>query len=153
MIKWKEEMTIEANIEQVWSLFKDEQIKKLMPKIEEHILLENKNDSVGAKHAQSYHEGNQLQTYIVETVGYEDSPTKKRKQTQFEMGQSFDVFYSFTLLKEEEYRTKFIYEGSNKGKGLMGKAMLLSGSKKTRHQTIITFMERVKDEALKLQED
>ncbi|MGB6407002.1 MAG: SRPBCC family protein [Planococcus donghaensis] len=149
MVKWKEEMTIDANIEKVWRLFKDENIKQVMPKIEEHILLENNNNELGAKHAQSYHEGGQLQTYIVETVGYEDLPDKKLKQTQFEMGQSFDVFYSFTLVKENENQTKFIYEGFNKGKGLMGKAMLLSGSKKTRKQTVTTFMERVRDEALK----
>lgn len=150
MVKWKEEMIIDAAIEKVWSLFKDDNIKKLMPKVEEHILLEHNNDQLGAKHAQSYHEGNQLQTYIVETVGYEDMPDKKLKQTQFDMGQSFQVFYSFTLLKEAENRTKFIYEGTNKGKGVMGKAMLLSGSKKTRQQTVTAFMERVRDEALKL---
>ncbi|MBT2570805.1 SRPBCC family protein [Planococcus sp. ISL-110] len=150
MVKWKEEMVIDSEIEKVWSLFKDDNIKKLMPKVEEHILLENSNDQLGAKHAQSYHEGSQLQTYIVETVGYEDLPDRKLKQTQFDMGQSFQVFYSFTLLKEGENHTRFVYEGSNKGKGLMGKAMLLAGSKKTRHQTVTAFMERVRDEALKL---
>ncbi|WP_142830046.1 SRPBCC family protein [Planococcus soli] len=150
MVKWKEEMTIDASIDNVWSLFQDENIQKLMPKVEEHILLENSPDQLGAKHAQSYHEGNQLQTYIVETVGYEDLPEKKLKQTQFDMGQSFQVFYSFTLLKEGENQTRLIYEGTNKGKGLMGKAMLLSGSKKTRQQTVTAFMERVRDEALKL---
>ncbi|ANU10989.1 hypothetical protein A1A1_07934 [Planococcus antarcticus DSM 14505] len=150
MVKWKEEMVIGASIEKVWSLFKDDNIKLLMPKVEEHILLENSNDQLGAKHAQSYHEGTQLQTYIIETVGYEDLPDSKLKQTQFDMGQSFGVFYSFTLLKEDENRTRFIYEGVNKGKGLMGKAMLLSGSKKTRLQTVTAFMERVRDEALKL---
>ncbi|WP_394119973.1 SRPBCC family protein [Planococcus donghaensis] len=150
MVKWKEEMMIDADIEKVWSLFRDENIKKLMPKVEEHILLENDNDQLGAKHAQSYHEGSQLQTYIIETVGYADSPDKKLKQTQFDMGQSFTVFYSFTLVKDGENRTKFIYEGTNKGKGLMGKAMLLSGSKKKRQQTVTTFMERVRDEALRL---
>lgn len=149
MVKWKEEMTINANIEKVWRLFQDENIKRLMPKVEEHILLENNNNELGAKHAQSYHEGGQLQTYIVETVGYEDMPDKKLKQTQFEMGQSFDVFYSFTLRKENENQTTFVYEGLNKGKGLLGKVMLLSGSKKTRQQTVMTFMDRVKEEALK----
>lgn len=150
MVKWKEEMTIDVNIEKVWRLFQDENIKLVMPKIEEHILLEKDNNELGAKHAQSYHEGGQLQTYIVETVGYEDLPDKKLKQTQFEMGQSFDVFYSFTLVKENDNQTRFVYEGFNKGKGLMGKAMLLSGSKKTRQQTVTTFMERVREEALKL---
>lgn len=149
MVKWKEEMTINANIEKVWRLFQDENIKRLMPKVEEHILLENNNNELGAKHAQSYHEGGQLQTYIVETVGYEDISDKKLKQTQFEMGQSFDVFYSFTLRKENENQTTFVYEGLNKGKGLLGKVMLLSGSKKTRQQTVMTFMDRVKEEALK----
>ena len=150
MIKWKEEMIIDAGIEKVWSLFRDENIKKLMPKVEEHILLENNDNQLGAKHAQSYHEANQLQTYIVETIGYEELPDKKRKQIQFDMGQLFKVYYSFTLLPDGENRTKFIYEGFNKGKGLLGKAMLLSGSKKSRQQTIQAFMERVRDESRKL---
>lgn len=150
MVKWKEEMIIDASIENVWSLFKDDNIRKLMPKVEEHILVENGPDQLGSKHAQSYHEGSQLQTYLVETVGYEDSPEKKLKQTQFDMGESFHVFYSFTLLKVDGNRTKFIYEGTNKGKSMMGKAMLLSGSKKSRQQTVTAFMERVRDESLKL---
>lgn len=150
MVKWKEEMIIAVELDKVWSLFRDDCVQKLMPKVEEHVLLENDHDQLGAKHAQSYHEGGQLQTYIVETVGYEDLPDRKVKQTQFDMNQLVAVFYSFTLLKDGEKRTKFIYEGFNKGKGMMGKAMLLSGSKKTRQQTIKTFMERVRDEALKL---
>ncbi len=150
MVKWREEMIIDAEIEKVWSLFQDENIKKLMPKVEEHLLVENEDNQLGAKHAQSYHEANQLQTYIVETVGYEDLPDKKLKQTQFDMGQLFKVFYSFTLLPEGENRTKFIYEGFNKGKGLLGKTMLLSGSKRSRQQTIQAFMDRVRDESMKL---
>lgn len=36
MIQWKEERIIESNIENVWSLFFDKNIKKIMDKVEEH---------------------------------------------------------------------------------------------------------------------
>lgn len=39
MIQWKEEIIIESNIEKVWSLFFDKNIKKIMDKVEEHTLI------------------------------------------------------------------------------------------------------------------
>ncbi|MFJ5623032.1 hypothetical protein ACIQD3_09910 [Peribacillus loiseleuriae] len=49
MIRWREETIIETNIEKVWSLFLDEDIKKIMPKVEEHTLIEKKEKEVGGK--------------------------------------------------------------------------------------------------------
>ncbi|RNF41144.1 SRPBCC family protein [Planococcus salinus] len=148
MVKWNKEAIIEANIEKVWELFQDRNIKQIMPKIEEHQLLENNDDEAGAKHAQTYYEGSQLQTYIVETLAYDDTPDRKHRQIRFIMGQSFEVMYSFTLLKAGENRTKFIYQGHNKGVNLVGKAMLLAGNKKKAEETVTKFMERVELAAL-----
>lgn len=43
MIQWKEEIVINKSIEHVWSLFLDKNIKKIMPKVEEHTLIEKRN--------------------------------------------------------------------------------------------------------------
>ncbi|MFP8782444.1 SRPBCC family protein [Planococcus plakortidis] len=147
MVKWKEEMLIEAPIEQVWSLFQDEQIQRIMPKIESHELLEGKNDATGAKHAQVYTEGKQQQRYIVETLSYVDEPGRKYRETAFVMGQMFKVRYAFTLEKKSAQRTRFVYEGQNKGMNVTGKMMLLAGSKKAARNTVLNFMNRVKDQA------
>jgi len=149
MVKWKEERVIPANIETVWNLFSDKNIKRLMPKIEEHLLLENNDDEAGAKHAQSYYEGKQFQSYIVETLVFEDLPERKHRHTRFVMSQLFQVDYRYTLEKLSETETRFIYEGSQKGLTLTGKAMLLSGSKAKRQETVQAFMDRVESEAAK----
>src|SRR5690606_18969791 len=91
MVKWKEQMVIEAPIEQVWELFQDEKIERIMPKVESHDLLEGEPNATGAKHAQVYTEGKQQQRYIVETLSYVDEPDRKYRETAFEMGQMFKV--------------------------------------------------------------
>ncbi|RAZ68315.1 SRPBCC family protein [Planococcus maitriensis] len=147
MVKWKESMVIEAPIEQVWELFQDEQIQRIMPKVESHDLLEGENNAMGAKHAQVYTEGKQQQRYIVETLSYVDEPGRKYRETSFGMGQMFKVRYAFSLEKETEQSTRFIYEGENKGMNVTGKMMLLAGSKKAARNTVLNFMNRVKEQA------
>ncbi|MFC3211595.1 SRPBCC family protein [Planomicrobium okeanokoites] len=149
-MKWKEEMMIKQPIEKVWQLFLDENAKILYPKLEDHVLVENENNETGAKHAQSYMEGKQLQTYIVETKLFEDTPNKKVRHTRFEMNGLFEVNYVFTLDKKGEDLTLFTYEGTQKGLTVTGKAMLIAGSKKRRNETVIDFMQRVETKAEKL---
>lgn len=149
MVKWKEEKIIHVNIEKVWRLFSDKNIKRIMPKIEEHILLENNHDEAGAKHGQSYYEGEQLQNYVVETMAYEDTADRKYKRTSFVLSQLFKVDYRYTLEKLSETETRFIYEGYQKGITLTGKIMLMTGSKAKRKETIQAFIERVEAEASK----
>lgn len=147
MVKWKEQMIIDAPIEKVWNLFQDEQIQRIMPKVESHDLLEGKNNATGAKHAQVYTEGKQQQRYIVETLSYVDEPDKKYRETTFEMEHMFKVRYAFSLEKESSQSTRFIYEGQNKGISVTGKMMLLAGSKKAARNTVLNFMNRVKERA------
>jgi hypothetical protein len=148
LIKWKEELEIHANIERVWRLFQDENIQKIMPKIEDHQVVEKKNNTLGAKHAQSYTEGNQMITYIVETVNYVDEPDRKLKHTRFQMSGTIEVEYIIRLEKMTNLKTKLIYEGSNKGMTVTAKLMLMAGSKSKRDETVKGFMDRVKREAL-----
>ncbi|WP_394173438.1 SRPBCC family protein [Guptibacillus hwajinpoensis] len=150
MIQWKEEIIIEANIEKVWSLFSDENIKRIMPKVEEHHLIEKREDEVGAKHKQTYREGKRLETYIVETLAYEDLVDKKLKKISFVLGKAFEITLTFTLLKIDDTHTKFIYEGQNKGVNFVGRAMLKLGSEKSNLKVVNEFMERVNKEALEI---
>lgn len=147
MVKWKEERVIPENIETVWRLFSDNNVKRLLPKVEEHILLENNDDEAGAKHGQSYYEGSQLQYYVVETLAFEDFPERKYRHTRFVLSQLFQVDYRYTLEKVSDTETRFVYEGSQKGLTMTAKAMLLSGSKAKRLETVHAFMDRVESEA------
>ncbi len=151
LVKWKEEIIIKQPIEKVWQLFLDKNAKVLYPKLESHELFENKPDEIGAKHGQSFKQGNQLQTYIVETVAFDDSPTKKFRHNRFEMNGLFEINYLFTLDKKGEEETLFTYEGSQKGLTAAGKMMLLAGSRKGREQTIRDFMQRVQTKAEKME--
>ncbi|WP_430786549.1 SRPBCC family protein [Virgibacillus flavescens] len=151
MIQWKEEVFIERNIEKVWSLFFDENIKRIMPKVDEHTLIEKNETQAGAKHRQTYREGKRVETYIVETLAYEDLADKKRKNICFVIGKAFEVNLEFTLLRVDETNTKFIYEGQNKGVNFVGRAMLKLGSTNSNNKVVIEFMNRVEEEVLKIQ--
>jgi len=148
VIQWKEETIIVTDIEKVWSLFSDKNINKIMPKVEVHTLIEKKEVEVGAKHQQTYREGKRLETYIVETLAYEDLTEKKQKQINFVLGKAFEITLTFTLLKIDDTHTKFIYEGQNKGVNFVGRAMLKLGSDKSNNKVVKEFMEKVKEEAL-----
>jgi hypothetical protein len=147
VIHWKEDIVIEKNIEKVWSLFLDKNIKKIMPKVEEHILIEKKENEVGAKHQQKYREGKRVESYIVDTLAYEDLEAKKLKQISFVLGKAFEITFSFTLLKIDETHTKFIYEGQNKGANFVGRAMLKLGNEKSNNIVVKEFLQKVNQEA------
>lgn len=149
MIEWKEETIIEANIERVWDLFSDKNIKRIMPKVEEHTLIEKTEEEVGAKHQQKYREGKRVETYIVKTTQYENTNNKKVKQTSFILGKAFEITTTFTLLKIDESHTNFIYEGQNKGVNFVGRAMLKLSSKNANNDVVKEFLDRVREEALK----
>jgi hypothetical protein len=150
MIQWKEETIIKVNIEKVWSLFFDENIKKIMPKVEEHTIIEKTEVEVGAKHQQKYREGKRVETYMVETLAFEDTLDKKHKQISFVLGKAFKISLGFTLLKVDEQHTKFIYEGKNEGVNFVGRAMLKLGSEKSNNIVVKEFLEKVEQEAIKI---
>lgn len=149
MIQWKEEKVIPANIETVWSLFSDKNIKRIMPKVEEHILIEKSETEAGAKHRQTYREGKRLETYIVDTLIYEDREEEKKKQIQFVLGKAFEVILTFTLIKVDESHTRLLYEGENKGVNFVGRAMLKLAGKKSNLDVVMEFLEQVQAEAMK----
>jgi hypothetical protein len=149
MIEWKEDIVIPVNIEKVWDLFKDKNIKRIMPKVEEHILVEKTEEEAGARHRQTYREGKRTETYIVETLVYEDAENEKRKRIQFVLGKAFEISLSFTLEKLNEGQTRFTYEGHNKGVNFVGRAMLKLGGQTSNKQVVQEFLKKVEEEALK----
>ncbi|MCR2806976.1 SRPBCC family protein [Paenibacillus soyae] len=149
MIEWKEEMKIPAPIEKVWSLFSDEHIKRIMPNVEEHTLIEGSGAEAGSKHRQSYREGKRVETYIVDTLAYEDENNRKHKRIRFVLGKAFEVMLSFTLERLDDSHSKLIYEGHNKGVNFVGRAMLRLGSEKANNKVVQEFLQRVAEEAAK----
>jgi len=150
MIQWKEERVIPVHIEKLWELFLDKNIMKTMPKVEEHILIEKTEGEVGAKHQQKYREGKRVETYIVETLAYENQANHKLKQITFVLGKAFEINLKFELQKIDETNTRFIYSGYNKGVNFVGRAMLKLGSEKANQKVVEEYMDRVEAEAVKL---
>ncbi|MFC0522143.1 SRPBCC family protein [Pontibacillus salicampi] len=148
MMEWKETKIIDADIEVVWELFKDRNIRTIMPKVEEHTLIEKEEHQAGAKHRQTYREGKRVETYIVETVAYEDRDDYKNKQIQFVLGKAFEIDLTFTLEKIGKNKTSFTYAGRNKGVNFVGRAMLRLGSKKGNMDVVQEFMNRVQSQSI-----
>lgn len=150
MIEWKQQRIIDADIETVWSLFKDDSIQKIMPKLEQHRLIDKREDEVGAKHEQMYRQGSRVETYIVETRAYKDTSEEKVKQLHFVLAKLFEIDLQFRLQKVSDQQTRFTYEGSNRGMNLVGRTMLKMGGSKSNMETVSEFMDLVESEAMKL---
>lgn len=149
MIEWKEERIIATNIEDIWELFSEENMPIIMPKVVKNVPVDIKEDVVGSKYEQTYQEGKRTETYIVETVGYEDSEEKKFKRIKFTLAKTFEVDLSFTLKKIDSDHTNFIYEGQNKGTRFIGKMITKLSSKRSNNKVVYEFIDRVEHQALK----
>ncbi|MED1865546.1 SRPBCC family protein [Fictibacillus nanhaiensis] len=99
MLTWKEERMIPVNIERIWELFSDENIQRIMPNVVEHTPIEKKEGVVGSTYKQSYKEGRRIETYIVETLAYEDTIDRKHLEIGFSLAKAFEIQTAFTLIK------------------------------------------------------
>lgn len=149
MIQWSKEQIIQAPIDKVWELFRGENIQRIMPNVIEHKVIEKKEGVIGSTYQQTYKEGNTEKTYIVEDLEYENTETKKHNKVGFILGKSFAVEAAFTLVKIDETRTKFIYQGQTKGINAKGKIMLKMSGEKSSEKMVQEFMNLVEVEALK----
>lgn len=152
MIKWTEEMEMPVNIEIIWSLFELENMPKIMPGILETKIIEKKGGIVGSTYQQKYKEENKIETYIIEDLEHEDSPEKKHNKSGFMLGKVFEVESSITLTKLSENKTMFVYSGQNKGLTILGKVLLMLSGTKRNQKIVAEFMNRVKEESLKLKD-
>jgi hypothetical protein len=149
MITWNEEKVISVNIEKVWDLFSDENMQRIMPNVVEHTPIEKKEGIVGSTYRQSYKEGKRVETYIVETLGYENTESKKHLHIGFTLGKAFEIEAAFTLIKIDETSTRFIYTGHNKGINFLGKVMLKIAGDKNNNKVVQDFMDKVEEEAVR----
>ena len=97
---------------------------------------------------QNYREGKRVETYIVETLAYEDIPEQKLKRLHFVLAKIFEVNLTFMLLKISDEQTRFVYKGTNKGVNVVGRAMLKMGGPNNM-ATVSAFIGLVEKEALK----
>ncbi|UNK16293.1 SRPBCC family protein [Paenibacillus sp. N3/727] len=153
MLQWNEETIIEANIETIWNLFALENIQRIMPQVVENEVIERKEGVVGTKYRQKFKEGKRIETYIVEDLEYENTPHRKHNKSGFTLARIFEIETSFTLLKVDDKHTRFIYSGQNKGVNWLGKVMLKLMGFKNNQKVVFEFMERVRSEAMKDQND
>jgi hypothetical protein len=149
MMKWHEEKIIPVNIETIWTLFELENIQRIMPNVIENKVLERKEGVVGSTYQQKYKEGKRVETYIVEDLEYENTPTKKHNMIGFTLAKAFEIRAAFTLIKLNENETKFIYQGQNQGLNFLGKVLLKMGGEKNNNKVVTDFMELVEKEAKK----
>lgn len=149
MLEWEESRIIHQEIDRVWSLFADRNIQKIMPQVQKHELIEKTEQEAGAKHMQSFKEGRRTETYVVETLAYEDQPDKKYKQIYFVSGKAYEIDLCFTLHKIDENRTQFIYAGCSQGRNVVGKVMMKLASHRSNLKTVNDFLDRVEKEAMK----
>ena len=149
MIKWNKEIVIPANIETVWKLFDIEQIQRIMPYVIEHKPLDIKEGVVGSTYLQTYQEGKRKETYTVTDLEYENTNLKKHKKIEFILAKAFRIQTSFTLMKEEDKITKFIYSGQNEGINFLGKSLLKLGGTKNNNKVVNDFVNLVLNEAMK----
>src|SRR5690606_6626337 len=127
MIEWKEEIVIPANIEMVWKLFGEDQVKRIMPHVVARQPTGVNEGLAGPTYAETYQEGKRKETYTGTILEYEDSPTKKHKKTAFVLAKAFKIENTFTLEKVDKQTTRFIYGGKNEGINFLGRALLKLG--------------------------
>lgn len=148
-MKWQEERLIDAPIDVVWELFKEEQATRIMPKVVENRWIDKKPEMRGSTYEQTYIEGKRKETYPVEIVEFEDSELRKHKRIQFKLAHAFEMNLVFSMEKVSEHQTKFIYAGENRGINFVGRAMLKLGSGKNGDKVVHEFMDRVEQESLR----
>jgi hypothetical protein len=149
MIKWRKEIVIPANIETVWKLFDLDQIQRIMPNVVEHKPIQIKEGVVGSTYQQTYQEGKRKETYTVTDLEYENTNQMKHNKIEFTLAKAFRIQASFTLIKEEAQKTKFIYSGQNEGVNFLGRSLLKLGGTKNNEKVINDFVHLVRDEAMK----
>ncbi|TLS49671.1 SRPBCC family protein [Paenibacillus antri] len=147
MIQWKEEIVIDAGIETVWALFAVENMHRIMPNIAENRWKERKEGVVGSTFLQTYREGKRSETYEVSVLDYKDAPEEKRMRLAFVLAKAFEVEFMFRLSRISEDRTRFAYEGSNRGVNFVGRAMMKLGGESNNRKVVADFLEKVEREA------
>lgn len=148
-MSWERQINIHANIETVWNLFTESQMKRIMPQVVAHKLLSTDPDTKTSIYEETYAEGKREETYLLTEVILLDAPTEKHKSFDFTIAKMIHSTGEFYLKKITDSETLFIYRGQNQGLNFLGKTMLKMGSQKKNDAVVEDFVTRVKQEAEK----
>lgn len=144
---WIKTIVIDENIEKVWSLFNEDNYKRIMPQVVSHKLLsEDGNTKV---YEEVYREGKREETYLLTEALEQDTTDVKHSTFSFTIANMIESEGIFLLEKIDDQRTKFTYSGDNQGKNFFMKTMLKLASKKNDEKVVNEFMERVLKESTK----
>ncbi|HFI0423605.1 TPA: SRPBCC family protein [Streptococcus suis] len=144
MLEWKESILLDADIDKVWALFELENLPKIMPDVVSTIPIEIKEGVVGSTYKQVYREGKRTMEYVVTDLAHEDREDYKYNRSGFSLANLFEIEVAYELQAVDGKQTRFTYSGQNRGKNILGKALLLLTPKSQNQKVVDEFMARVK---------
>ncbi|HEM2826607.1 SRPBCC family protein [Streptococcus suis] len=144
MLEWKESILLDADIDKVWALFELENLPKIMPDVVSTIPIEIKEGVVGSSYKQVYREGKRNMEYVVTDLAHEDREDYKYNRSGFSLVNLFEIEVAYELQAIDGNQTRFTYSGQNRGKNILGKALLLLTPKSQNQNVVDEFMVRVK---------
>ncbi|HFU1089940.1 TPA: SRPBCC family protein [Streptococcus suis] len=144
MLEWKESILLDADIDKVWALFELENLPKIMPDVVSTIPIEIKEGVVGSTYKQVYREGKRTMEYVVTDLVHEERENYKYNRSGFSLVNLFEIEVAYELEAVDGKQTRFTYSGQNRGKNILGKALLLLTPKSQNQKVVDEFMARVK---------
>ncbi len=112
MIKYSAETIINENIEEIFDFIdgKEENLKKIDPKIVKNKLKSEKPGKIGTTYVQQYKEKSKVLEYIVTVSKYVDEPEHKEYAIKFNLLKRFEINAMYKFDKLSEKQTKAYYE-------------------------------------------
>lgn len=142
MKRWSDTIEINAPIEHVWRYFEQslEQMRKIMPNIEEHRLIHSSGSEVGNVYRQAYKVGERTEEYEVTIYEFEEEDSRKLLTYSYTLAGVYDIQATYLLEKIDEETTKFTYSSSNRPRRWYLKLLILFSNS----EAVTNFVHRVK---------
>lgn len=143
---WNKTITLNASLEDVWTLFNEDNYQRIMPQVISHKLVSENKETNTKVYEEVYREGNREEKYLLTEIIEEDNDRIKHKTFSFTIA---NMIYSegiFYLEAIDDQTTQFTYSGDNQGKNFFMKIMLKLASKKNDEKVVLEFLDRLKVE-------
>ncbi len=146
MNKYSEETIINGNIETIFEFIdgKEENLKKIDPKIQKNTLKKEEPGKVGTTYLQQYKEKSKTLEYIVTVTEYINDPEHKEYAIKFNLIGRFAINAKYKFDKIDENSTKAYYEIIGKPLKLSSKVMLKMVSKNYGQDVVKKQLENLK---------
>ncbi len=146
MNKYNAETIINQNIEEIFTFIdgKEENLKKIDPKIVRNTLISEKPGKIGTTYKQLYKEKGKFVEYIVTVSEYVDEPEHKEYGIKFNLIKRFEINAKYTFDKIDENKTKAYYEVIGIPLKLSSKMMLKMVSKSYGHDVVTKQLKNLK---------